>query len=145
MKYGYVWFFSLWIALWFTLPVFASIDTVILGSGTNAKALKVQGPGPGSQDFRGSGRSYSSEDLFDESRDRTDNSNNNNKDTRSYSDFLGPSFDNPGTKDDSSKYDSWWDNQSSADPMVKDLSRKDGGGFSSEGSGAGSVPGFHGK
>ena len=147
MKYAYLLFFSLWVAVWLTLPVFASIDSVIPDSGKTWKAFKVQGPGPGSPNYRGSGRSYSSEDLsselFHESRDKTDNTNN--QDTRSYSDFLGPTFDNPSVKGEPSTYDSWWDNQSSADPMVKDLSRNDGGGFSSEGSGAGSVPGSHGK
>jgi hypothetical protein len=35
--------------------------------------------------------------------------------------------------------------RSSADPMVEDLSRIDGGGFSSSGNGGGSVPGYNGR
>lgn len=88
------------------------------------------------------GISYGSE-MFRDSRDRSSDSE---KDTRSYSEPLGPSFDIPKSVDGHSRaVDPWWERRSSADPMVEDLSRKDGGGFSSPGDAGGSVPGYHGR
>ncbi|OQW30546.1 MAG: hypothetical protein A4E19_09560 [Nitrospira sp. SG-bin1] len=96
--------------------------------------------------------SYSSDELLSgtwggkltgerEARDRS-----SDRDTKSYSDFLGPSFDIPDSVDGhSGAVDPWWGRRSSADPMVQDLSHMDGGGFSSPGHAGGSAPGYHGR
>lgn len=70
--------------------------------------------------------------LFRESR-------SSDTDTKSYSDFLGPSFDTPHSVDGhSQRQGPWWDGRSSGDPSVKGLSSMDGGGFAPLGAYSGS-------
>ena len=118
MKYRHIWFYSLWISVCLTLPVFASPDRT-QDSGTNGNALqsfilKVQDW----QQERGGPRifSYGSE-MFRESRDRSSDT-----DMRSYSDVLGPSFDIPDSlHGHSDRPDLWWGHRTEGEPMLKDL------------------------
>jgi hypothetical protein len=86
--------------------------------------------------------SYGSElfkesELFRESRDKA-------SDTSHSDDIVGPSVNIPPSVDGASR--ALDRGRSSADPMVQDLSRMDGGGFSSPDSSSwGSVPGYHGR
>jgi hypothetical protein len=129
MKYGYIYFSSVLISLWITMPVFASPDRVPHfgknGNAPNPFIFTVQEweKERGALSYGGSG--------FRESPDRS-----SDKDTRSYSEFLGPRFDIPDSVDGhSDRPDPWWGRRSSADPMVEDLSRRDGiSGFGSPGS-----------
>ena len=130
------------IGIWSTLPNLASANGLQYSEeNPNVSSpfiLKVQEW----EKERGGPRisSYGSE-MFRESRDKSSDT-----DMRSYSDFLSPSFDTPKSVDGHSQtVDPGGARRSSADPMVQDLSRMDGGGFSSSGSGGGSAPAYHGR
>lgn len=88
------------------------------------------------------------ERINEAARDREKEADSAGKDRRSYDKVLGPSFDSidgdSSVNGHARAVDPWWGRRSSADPMVQDLSRMDGGGFSSSGNG-GSVPGYHGR
>lgn len=122
MKYRYIYFYSLWISVWFTLPVFASPDRAP-NSGKNGNAptsfiLKVQDwqKERGALSY-GSERFRHSHDWFNEreSRDRSNDSG-----MRSYSDFLGPTFDMPGSVNGRNE-EPWWIHRAEPEPMLKDL------------------------
>jgi len=142
MKHRHIYFCSLSIGIWLTLPVLTSANGLQYSEGNrNAPEsfiLKVQ---EWEKERGGSWIPSYGGEMFRESRDRSSDT-----DTRSYSDSLGPSFDLPDSVDGTSRsVNPWWDRPSSADPMVRDLSGMDGGGFSSPGNGGGSVPGYHGR
>lgn len=131
MKYGQICFYSLWISVWLTLPVFASADRVP-DSGTNGNApksfiLKVQ---DWQKERGGSGIfSYGSE-MFRESRDRSSERDQRSDSAisgmgmRSYDTPLGPSFDMPDSVNGhSDRPDPWWGRRMGGEPMFKDLNR----------------------
>jgi hypothetical protein len=149
MKYRYIVLYSLWISIWLAVPALVSAK----GLPHSAKSwnaedsfiLKVQSterwetdrPDLGGKGIYSYGSELSREPkLFRESREQ---SSEGDKDTRSYSEPLGSSFDIPDSVNGRSRSGGpWWDGRSSADPMVEDLSRMDSG-LSGPGSPAGSL------
>lgn len=128
MKYGYIYFSSLLISLWLTMPVFASPDRVPhFGKNGNAPTsfiLKVQSW----LDERG-GISYGSE-MHRESRDRSSERDRRSDSAisgtgmRSYNTPLGPSFDmHDSVNGHSDRPDPWWGRRPEGEPMLKDLNR----------------------
>ena len=131
MKYRHIWFYSLWISVWVTLPVFASTERVP-DSGRNGNTptsiiLKVQ---DWHKERGGTGIfSYGSE-MFGESwdrsseRDRRSDSAISGTGMRSYDTPLGPSFDMPDSVNGhSDRPDPWWGSRTQGEPMLKDLNR----------------------
>ncbi len=129
MKYRHIWFYSLLISVWFTLPVFASPDRgPDFGKNGNAPKsfiLKVQEW----QKERGGPRifSYGSE-MFGEFRDRSGERDRRSDSAisgtgmRSYDTPLGPSFEMPDSVNGhSDRPDAWWGRRTEGEPMLKDL------------------------
>lgn len=89
------------------------------------------------------------ERMNEAARDREKDADSSGKDSRSYSNILSPSFEridgHSSVNGHSRGSNPWWETRSESDPMVRDLSRMDGGGFSSPGNGGGSVPSYHGR
>jgi hypothetical protein len=129
MKHGHIWFYSLWMSAWLTLPVFASTERAP-NSGKSGNApqsfiLKVQ---EWQKERGGSGIfSYGSE-MFRESRNKSSEGESRDRSSetgmRSYSDFLGPSFDMPDSvHGHSDRPDPWWGRRGEPEPMLKDVNR----------------------
>lgn len=119
-----------------TMPVLASANGLQYSEeNRNAPSsfiLKVQS-------FEGwiGGREVKERDLI--RREYSSQDRSSDTDTKSYSNFLGPSFDTPNSVDGhSQRQGPWWDRRSSGDPSVKDLSGMDGGGFAPPGAYTGS-------
>lgn len=142
----------------FTMPAVASAGRVhysgnswvapdtVNGSGIESNSLIHHVAEPWFDRFGTYFELGNKERMNETAREREKEADSAGKDTRSYDNVLGPSFDIPDSVDGHSPaVDPWWGRRSSADPMVQDLSRMDGGGFSSPGNGGSSVPGYHGR
>ncbi len=65
------------------------------------------------------------ERMDEAARDREKDADSSGKDTRSYDNVLGPSFDMPNSVNGYSRgSDPWWGTRSEGDPMVRELSRE---------------------
>ena len=122
MNYRHIWFYSLWISAWLTLPVFASTEgDPNFGTHENAPQpfiLKVQEW----LEERG-GMTYGSEmrrESLDRSGERDSRDRSSDSGMRSYSDFLGPRFDMPDSVN-GRKEEPWWIRRGEPEPMLKDL------------------------
>ena len=132
------------------MPTFASANGLQYSGGRwneqSSLVLKVQEwekerggswiPSYGSELFR-------EPELLRESRETEMRSKSD-----SHGPSLGPSVDMPGSVDGHTggvDRPFFGGRPSGGDPSVEDLSRMDGGGFSSPGSSWGSVPGYHGR
>jgi len=120
MKYRHIWFYSLWISVWLTLPAFSSPgrapDSGMNGNTPQSFILKVQ---DWEKERGGSWIPSYGGEMFRESRDRSSDT-----DMRSYGDLLGPSFDVPDSvHGHSDRPDPWWGRRGEPEPMLKDLNR----------------------
>lgn len=121
------------------------MSLTLLGSvamPTFASAWETERPPLGGKGIYSYGSElFKESELFRESRD-------NEKGSQSSSDSLSPSADlPPSVHGHTGGVDRPFSggSPSAGDPAVQDLSRMDGGGFSSPGSSWGSVPGYHGR